>query len=83
MENFKLGKYHGNASRKRKHMDNNPTWHLMASLHDLPYWKDILLPHNLDVMHIEKNICKNIIDTLPELGGKNKDTMGKDRIYKI
>ena len=34
-----------------------------------------MLPYNLDVMHIEKNICENIIDTLPELGGMNKDTI--------
>jgi hypothetical protein len=40
----------------------------------LPYWKDLLLPYNLDVMHIEKNICENIIGTLLEILGKTKDT---------
>ena len=75
MENFKLGNYHGNASRKRKRMENNPTWHLRASLHDLPCRKDLLLPHNLDVMHTEKNKCESIIGTLLGLYGKNKYTV--------
>ena len=29
--------------------------------------------HNLDVMHIEKNICDNILGTLLNIGGKSKD----------
>jgi len=40
----------------------------------LPYWKDLLLPYNLDVMHIEKNICDNILLTLLKVEGKTKDT---------
>ena len=35
-----------------------------STLWDLEYWKDLDLRHNLDVMHIEKNICDNIISTL-------------------
>ena len=41
---------------------------------DLPYWKTLKLRHNLDVMHIEKNICDNVIGTLLSVDGKNKDT---------
>jgi hypothetical protein len=40
----------------------------------LPYWKDLLLPHNLDVMHTEKNICENILWTLLGVEGKTKET---------
>lgn len=32
-----------------------------------------MLRHNLDVMHIEKNICENILGTLLSMDGKNKD----------
>ena len=39
----------------------------------LPYWEFNLLRHNLDVMHIEKNVCDNIISTLLNLDGKSKD----------
>ena len=35
----------------------------------------LLLPHNLDVMHIEKNICDNILWTLLKVEGKTKFTM--------
>ncbi|CAL2228069.1 unnamed protein product [Prunus armeniaca] len=30
----------------------------------LPYWKDLLIRHNLDVMHIEKNVTENVLGTL-------------------
>ena len=33
-----------------------------------------MLPHNLDVMHIEKNICENILWTLLKVEGKTKNT---------
>ena len=40
----------------------------------LPYWKTPKLRHNLDVMHIEKNICDSFLGTLLSIDGKNKDT---------
>ena len=40
---------------------------------ELPYWSSLLIRHNLDVMHIEKNICESILGTLLELEGKCKD----------
>ena len=40
---------------------------------ELPYWSSLLIRHNLDVMHIEKNICESILGTLLELDGKCKD----------
>jgi len=36
--------------------------------------KTCCCPHNLDVMHIEKNICDNLLGTLLKLEGKTKDT---------
>ena len=35
----------------------------------------MLIQHNLDVMHIEKNICNNIIGTLLNILGKTKDSL--------
>ncbi|XP_074323864.1 uncharacterized protein LOC141660776 [Apium graveolens] len=40
---------------------------------DLPYWKHNPLRHNLDAMHIEKNVCDNILGTLLNISGKTKD----------
>ena len=41
----------------------------------LSYCKDLLLPHNLDVMHIEKNICDNLFWTLLNVEDMTKDTI--------
>lgn len=36
----------------------------------LPYWKDLLLYHNLDVMHIENKMCDHIVRTLLDIDEK-------------
>jgi hypothetical protein len=43
-------------------------------LWDLEYWKNLKVRHNLDVMHIEKNICESLVGTILEIPGKTKDT---------
>ena len=48
-------------------------WHKKSIFWELPYWKDLLLRHNLDVMHIEKNFFENIMNTLLNVPGKTKD----------
>ena len=42
-------------------------------LFDLPYWCHNPLRHNLDAMHIEKNICDKILGTLLNIGRMSKD----------
>jgi hypothetical protein len=42
---------------------------------ELPYWKTNLLCHNLDVMHIEKNMFENIFNTVMDVKGKTKDNI--------
>lgn len=36
-------------------------------------FQHLLLRHNLDVMHIEKNVCDSIVGTLLNIKGKSKD----------
>jgi hypothetical protein len=48
-------------------------WKKRSIFFTLPYWKDNELRHNLDVMHIEKNVVDNIIGTLLDIKGKTKD----------
>ncbi|KAL4575590.1 hypothetical protein LXL04_022438 [Taraxacum kok-saghyz] len=48
-------------------------WKKKSIFFMLPYWEHLLLRHNLDVMHIEKNVCDNIVKTLLGQGKKNKD----------
>lgn len=52
-------------------VDHN--WTKKSVFWDLPYWKDNLLRHNLDVMHIEKNVFDNIFNTVMDVKGKTKD----------
>ncbi|XP_019228167.1 PREDICTED: uncharacterized protein LOC109209365 [Nicotiana attenuata] len=51
------------------------TWKKRSIFFYLPYWKSNLVRHNLDVMHIEKNVCDNLIYTLLDLGKKSKDNL--------
>ncbi|GJT68551.1 hypothetical protein Tco_1020031 [Tanacetum coccineum] len=48
-------------------------WKKRSIFFDLPYWEYNLLRHNLDVMHIEKNIFDNLLGTLMNWDGKSKD----------
>ena len=42
---------------------------------ELPYWRTFLLRHNLDAMHVEKNIFDNVIGTVISIKGKMKDSL--------
>ncbi|CAL1407367.1 unnamed protein product [Linum trigynum] len=67
------GKHPGN--RKKKSTPEELNWTRKSILFDLPYWRKLKLRHNLDVMHIEKNICESILGTLLNIDGKTKDTI--------
>ncbi|PRQ46315.1 hypothetical protein RchiOBHm_Chr2g0087751 [Rosa chinensis] len=48
-------------------------WRKISIFFDLPYWEHLLLRHNLDVMHIEKNVTNSVVGTLLGIKWKNKD----------
>ncbi|WMV15129.1 hypothetical protein MTR67_008514 [Solanum verrucosum] len=48
-------------------------WTKQSIFWELSYWKDNLLRHNLDVMHIEKNYFDNLFNTVMDVKGKTKD----------
>ncbi|KAL2906156.1 GPI mannosyltransferase 3 [Bienertia sinuspersici] len=48
-------------------------WRKLSIFFRLPYWKDNMCRHHLDVMHIEKNICDSVLGTLLDIPGKTKD----------
>jgi rubrerythrin len=64
----------GKLQRKRKR-EEGQCWSRRSCLWDLPYWPDLKLRHNLDVMHIEKNIVDNLLGTFMNVEGKTKDTV--------
>ncbi|XP_056687321.1 uncharacterized protein [Spinacia oleracea] len=65
--------------RQRGDNDNNDVQHESAFgtkrsiFFDLVYWEHNLLRHNLDVMHIEKNVSENILGTLLSMD-KSRDS---------
>ncbi|XP_058787440.1 uncharacterized protein LOC131661819 isoform X1 [Vicia villosa] len=66
----------GKRKRKKKTIDEGPRqWRKKSIFFDLPYWDSNLLRHNLDVMHIEKNVCDNVVYTLLNETGKSKDNL--------
>ncbi|KAL0355743.1 UNVERIFIED_CONTAM: hypothetical protein Sradi_4021200, partial [Sesamum radiatum] len=42
---------------------------------ELPYWHTNLIRHNLDVMHIEKNVFDDIFNTVMDVKDKTKDNI--------
>ncbi|XP_020269345.1 uncharacterized protein LOC109844641 [Asparagus officinalis] len=50
-------------------------WSKFSIFYQLPYWRSLKIRHNLDVMHIEKNICENLLNTLLQDGKKSKDDL--------
>ncbi|KAI5342853.1 hypothetical protein L3X38_010729 [Prunus dulcis] len=42
---------------------------------ELPYWSKLKLRHNLDVMHVEKNVFDTLVGTILDIEGKTKDTI--------
>ncbi|XP_062080309.1 uncharacterized protein LOC133785063 [Humulus lupulus] len=54
--------------------ENNTNWRRKSIFWELEYWPKLKLRHNLDVMHIEKNICDSVVGTIFSIDGKSKDT---------
>jgi phage pi2 protein 07 len=50
-------------------------WVKRSIFWELPYWRTNLLRHNLDVMHIEKNMFENIFNTVMDVKGKTKNNI--------
>ncbi|KAG8370934.1 hypothetical protein BUALT_Bualt13G0034900 [Buddleja alternifolia] len=50
-------------------------WLKRSIFWDLPYWRANLIRHNLDVMHIEKNMFDNVFNTVMDVKGKTKDNV--------
>ncbi|XP_020243502.1 uncharacterized protein LOC109821753 [Asparagus officinalis] len=72
LPNVNFGKHP--LKRKRPYESIALNWRKKSIFFELPYWKELKVRHNLDPMHIEKNICEAIIGTMLGIDGKNKDT---------
>ena len=70
MPNIILEKY---PSNKKRQLIGKPNWSKVSILYKFPYWKNKKLRHNINVMHVEKNISETTYGTLLGIEGKNKD----------
>ena len=68
------GKHLDFVGKKRKKEEDELNWRKNNIFWKLPYWSSLLLRHNLDVMHMEKNVCDSLLGTIINLDGKLKDT---------
>jgi hypothetical protein len=50
-------------------------WTHISGLTRLSYFKDLLFPHDIDVMHIEKNVAEALWATLMDIKEKSKDNV--------
>jgi len=50
-------------------------WTHKSPLMMLPYYNDLLLPHNIDVMHTEKNVAEALWATIMDIKDKTKDNV--------
>ncbi|XP_052732446.1 uncharacterized protein LOC128196244 [Vigna angularis] len=57
-------------------------WNKRSIFFELPYWESNLLRHNLDFMHIEKNVFDNLIYTLLNEKPKSKDNLNARKDLK-
>jgi len=62
------------GQKRKRSGDRVPIWGRRVCLWDLEYWPSLKLRHNLDVMHIEKNVCESLLGTILDIKGKSKDT---------
>ncbi|XP_074356714.1 uncharacterized protein LOC141696477 [Apium graveolens] len=62
----------------------NCGWKKRSIFWDLSYWRTLSIRHNLDVMHVEKNVFENIFNTIMAIEGKTKDnSKARDDIAMI
>ncbi|CAL8083310.1 unnamed protein product [Prunus armeniaca] len=50
-------------------------WTHKPMFFELPYWSKLKLRHNLDVMHVEKNVFDTLVGTILDIEDKTKDTI--------
>ena len=51
------------------------TYRKRSVFFQLPYWETLLVRHNLDAMHVEKNVFDNIVNTFLDVDKKSKDSV--------
>ena len=67
------GKHENFGGVKRRRIAEDQNWRKKSIFYELEYWSSNTLKHNIDVMHVEKNVCDSLLGTLLD-NEKSKDT---------
>ena len=57
---------------QKKEKSKTCIWKKRSISFDLSYWSDLDVKHCIDVMHVEKNVCDNVISALIKIQCKTK-----------
>ena len=68
-----FGKGPGGRSVSNDAVGHAPMWKKKSIFWDLPYWEVLEVRSSIDVMHVTKNLCVNLLGFLG-MYGKTKDT---------
>ncbi|XP_060962267.1 uncharacterized protein LOC133032365 [Cannabis sativa] len=67
------GKHEQFGGVKRRRVAEDQNWRKKSIFYELEYWCTNTLKHNIDVMHVEKNVCDSLLGTILD-NDKSKDT---------
>ena len=76
------GKHESFGGVKRMRVAEDQNWRKKSIFYELDYWSSNILKHNIDVMHVEKNVCDSLLGTILD-NDKSKDTSNARRDLKI
>ena len=69
-----FGKGHGSQQVPNDESRRAPMWKKKSILWELPYWEVLEVRNAIDVMHLTKNFCVNLLGFLGTYG-QAKDTL--------
>ena len=76
-----FGKGRGSQQVPNDENGHAPMWKKKSILWDLPYWDVLEVRNAIDVMHLTKNLCVNLLGLLGTYG-HSKDTLEARRDLK-
>lgn len=71
------------SKQKQLGLGTSHNWVKKGIFWELPYWSTNLIRHNLDVMHIEKNVFDNNFNTVMDVKAKTKDNANAREDLKL
>jgi hypothetical protein len=63
----------GKQKRTGKFIEEDDMCKKQSIFLELPYWKDLDVYNSIDVMHIKKNMCESLLETLLNTDEKTRD----------